>query len=153
MRIWRLCRREHAVDPLSGRGGLYAAGRWHPRGRRIVYASSTRSLAALEVLVHVDKDLIPADLVSLEIEIPEGLEIERIDGRTLPSDWRAYLAPAALQKLGVEWLDRGESAVLEVPSAVIPQESNYLLNPAHETARKIRVVRTEEFVLDPRLLG
>jgi RES domain-containing protein len=151
MRIWRLCRREHSRDPFGGRGGLYVAGRWHPRGRRVVYASSTLSLAALEILGHVDKDLVPPDLVSLEVEIPEILEIERIDPTALPADWRTYPAPPALQSLGAEWIDRGEAAVLEVPSAVIPQESNYLLNPSHAGAGRIRAVRTEEFFFDPRL--
>ncbi len=130
---------------------MYAAGRWHSRGRRIVYASSTLSLAALEILVQVDKDLVPADLVSLEIALPEDLEIERIGPKALPDDWRAYPAPPVLQRFGAEWLDRGESAVLEVPSAVIPQESNYLLDPAHPGAARIRVVLIENFSFDPRL--
>jgi RES domain-containing protein len=151
MRVFRVSRREHAGDPLGGRGGLYAAGRWHPKGRRIVYASATLSLSVLEVLVHVDKDLVPPDLVFLELDVPDELDVEHLDRKALPEDWREYPGPTALQILGVEWLDGGRSAILEVPSALIPRESNYLINPAHTDTPRIRVVAIEDFVLDARL--
>jgi RES domain-containing protein len=120
-------------------------------GRRVVYTSGTLSLAALEILVHTDEDLVPSDLVHIEIEVPDDLETERIDPPTLPRNWRAYPAPSSLQKLGANWIERGHTAVLRVPSAVIPQESNYLLNPEHPDATRFRVVTTQGFVLDPRL--
>ncbi len=151
MRVWRISRVQHAREALSGRGGLVAAGRWHARGTRIVYTSATLSLSALEVLVQADKDLLPNDLVQVEIEVPDDLIRERIQPRNLPRSWRAYPAPGRLRVLGAQWIDRNESAILEVPSAVIPQESNFLLNPAHQDARFIQVVAVEKFVFDPRL--
>ncbi len=152
MRVWRICRRAHAADPLGGRGGLHASGRWHPRGIRIVYASSTLSLAALELLVHVDRDLLPSDLVQIEFDLPDDLPMERIEGGSLPSNWRRYPAPAALQRIGAGWIEAGKTAVLRVPSAVIPDEDNFLLNPAHPAINKrITPIGRRAFVLDPRL--
>jgi RES domain-containing protein len=151
MRVFRISRAQHAREALSGRGGLLAAGRWHARGTRIVYTSATLSLAALEVLVHADKDLLPGDLVHVEIEVPDDLVLERIQPRNLPRSWRAYPAPGRLRVLGAQWIERNKSAVLQVPSAVIPQESNFLLNPARQEARFISVVAVEKFVFDPRL--
>lgn len=151
MHLWRICREEHAADPLSGRGGLFASGRWHPKGRRVVYTSGSLSLAALEILVHADNDLIPSDLVRIEIEVPDELRTERVDTDSLPPHWRTYPAPSFLQKLGADWLERRDSAILRVPSAVVPQESNFLLNPDHRDAARFGVVTTGGFVLDPRL--
>ena len=151
MRLWRICRRAHASNPLSGRGGLVAGGRWHPKGRRVVYTSETLSLAVLELLVHTDKDLLPSDLIQIKLEVPDSVPTERVDLRTLPPDWRSYPAPLVLQELGAHWIDRGASAVLRVPSAVVPVENNFLLNPEHRSARRFRIVAKERFVLDARL--
>lgn len=151
MRVWRICRRAHAADPLGGRGGLYFSGRWHPRGIRIVYTSATLSLAALELLVQVDRDLLWANLVQIEIDLPDDLPMERIEAGRLPSNWRRYPAPAALQRIGVGFIERERTAVLRVPSAVIPDEDNYLLNPAHEAIKRITPIGRRAFVLDPRL--
>lgn len=145
MRVWRICREAHAADSLSGRGGLFASGRWHTRGRRVVYASGSLALAALEILVHVDKDMLPPDLVQLEIDVPDKLKIQRIDLSALPAVWRSYPAPAALQRLGDDWLDAGSTPALQVPSAVIPEEFNLVINPAHTEARRIRVVSKKHF--------
>jgi RES domain-containing protein len=151
MRVWRICREPFGADALSGRGGLFASGRWHTRGRPIVYSSESLSLAALEILVHVEKATMPSDLVQIEMEVPEDLGILRIDLHTLPKDWRANPVPAALQRLGDGWLAAGAAAVLRVPSAVIAEESNFLLNPEHADARRITVVSTAEFSFDSRL--
>ncbi len=151
MRVWRICRRAHAADPLGGRGGLHFSGRWHTQGIRIVYTSATLSLAALELLVQVDRDLLWANLVQIEIDLPDHLRVERIEARTLPSHWRRHPAPAALQRIGASWIERGKTAILRVPSAVIPDEDNYLLNPAHPAIERITVAGRRAFILDPRL--
>ena len=151
MRVWRICRRARAADPLGGRGGLHFSGRWHPQGIRIVYTSATLSLAALELLVQVDRDLLPSDLVQFEIDLPDDLPMERIEAGRLPSNWRRYPAPAALQRIGAGFIERGRTAVLRVPSAVIPKEDNYLLNPAHPAIERTKVIGRRAFTLDPRL--
>jgi RES domain-containing protein len=95
--------------------------------------------------------LLPSDLVHVEIQVPDDTEMERIDARKLPSDWRVTPAPPSLQRIGADWIDRHASAVLVVPSAIVPQEDNYLLNPEHPAASQFRIVAMDRFVLDPRL--
>ena len=117
----------------------------------MVYAAGSLALAALELLVHVDKDMVPSDLVQIEIDVPDTLKIRALRVKHLPSDWRSYPAPATLQRLGDDWLGGQTTAVLRVPSAVIPEAFNFILNPQHPEAKKIRVVGTKRFAYDPRL--
>ncbi len=151
MRVWRICREPFGADALEGRGGIVTSGRWHTRGRPVVYASQSLALAALEVLVHVDRAIAPADLVQLEIDVPDDLEIHQIHVRGLPKDWISYPAPPRLQRMGDRWLSAGTTPVLQVPSSLIPEESNYLLNPQHVDARRFSVVAIRPFKYDPRL--
>jgi len=150
VRVWRICRKYHAKDALNGRGGLFVSGRWHAKGRRVVYTSGTLALATLEVLVHVDHDQMPQDLVQIEVNVPDHFKIKRVKENKLPNDWRSFPSPAYLQELGSKWLEVERALVLEVPSAVIPKETNYLLNPTHPDLEKITVVSIEEFQYDPR---
>lgn len=150
MQAWRLCRAPYAADPLDGRGGLYTSGRWHTRGRRVVYASGSLALAALELLVHVDRTLLPPDLVQVEIEVPDRMKMDRDAVAALPREWRAHPTPPALQQRGDAWLASASAPVLQVPSAVIPEEFNLLINPAHPDAGRIRVVSKRPFTYDRR---
>ena len=93
MRVWRICREPYAADALAGRGGLFTSGQWHNRGEPIAYTSESLALAALEILVHVDRNSMPTDLVHLEIDVPDDLDILRIDIKALPKDQRTYPAP------------------------------------------------------------
>ena len=111
------------------------------------------SLAVLEILVHIpaEEDL-PADLVTVSADLPDDdLDIEHVRIANLPADWRRTPAPPALADRGTAWLTAARTAVLVVPSAVIPAESNYILNPAHPDFRRIVVRRAERFDLDSRL--
>ncbi len=152
MRVWRLCQAAYAKRALTGEGGLHAHGRWHLKGARDVYASATLSLAALELLVRMDRALAPPDLAAIEIDVPAAIEVERLPLSKLSAGWDVYPAPAFTQLLGMKWVAAGRTAVLEVPSAVIPRESNYVLNPAHPHFRRIRTVETTPFSFDLRLL-
>jgi RES domain-containing protein len=153
VRVWRLCRAVRAKDPLGGEGGLFVSGRWHHLGTRIVYTSATLSLAALETLVHMKRAMAPPDLVAVEIEIPDFVPVERLTLSKLAGGWDAYPAPASARDMGTNWVAAKRTAILEVPSAIIPRESNYLLNPAHPHLRRIRTVGRAPFSLDPRLLA
>ena len=117
----------------------------------MVYTSGTLSLAAMELLVHVDPDLEPPDLVALSAEIPDALTVHVVSLEELPSGWRRYPAPRPLQQLGWRWAKAATTAVLSVPSAVIPSERNYLLNPLHPEFRRIRIGKPRAFRFDPRL--
>lgn len=149
MRAWRLCKKAHAA--FDGEGARMAGGRWNLRGTAVVYLSQTLSLAALELLVHADPALLPNDLVAIPADIPDTLRIESLAERDLPRDWRRYPAPEALAERGTEWVRAARSAVLSVPSALVPTERNFLLNPAHPDFRKIRSGTPERFALDARL--
>ena len=151
MRVWRLKRQAHAAD-LTGVGGLRVSGRWHHRGHAVLYTSEAPSLAVLEYLVHVDPVDLPDDLRMVEIEVPDRIAIETCDPATLTKDWHKVPGPAALQDFGSAWLAAKRTAVLRVPSAVVPMQSNFVLNPEHTSAKKFRVVTSVPFRFDPRLL-
>jgi RES domain-containing protein len=150
--IWRLCREQHAARPLDGEGARLYGGRWNFLGTSIAYTAGTLALAALEVLVHVDHDLAPHDLVSIPIEVPSELGIEEIALTQLPSYWRKTPAPEPLQALGSEWARRETSVLLRVPSAVIPEEHNYLVNPRHPDSTQLKIGEPQRFAFDSRLL-
>lgn len=149
MIVWRLARLAHAK--LDGEGARLAGGRWNTRGRAAVYASSRLSLAALELLVHTDVPLVPPDLVAFEIEIPDTVDIETAELADLPKDWRLPGHPGC-RAIGDTWLAEERTAVLRVPSAVVPEEWNYIINPGHRAAKAIEVVRRRKFAFDSRLL-
>ena len=136
---------------MDGEGHRRAGGRWNSPGIPVVYTSSTLSLAILELLVHTDPDLIPKDLHAFEIDCPGSLMPEILDAGTLPSNWRGIPNHPACRGMGDGWLERRNHAILGVPSAVVPEELNYLINPAHPEAALIRVVRSRAFSFDERL--
>ena len=144
MTVFRLCR--HDRTALDGTGGLYADGRWHRLGSRIVNAASTVSLALVEVRVH--HQMAPLGWVSLEIDVPSHL-IEHLDLAILPTGWQDDRNHT--QTAGEEWLSGRRSAMLAVPSVIVPREKNYLINPLHPAAVQIRLVESTPFPFDPRL--
>lgn len=147
--VWRLCAARHARTALSGEGARLFGGRWSDKGVPLVYASSTLALAVVEILVHVDE--VPADFVAIRVDIPEEVEIERLSSRRLPRDWRVHPAPARLQRIGTEWARGRRALALEVPSAVIPQEHNVLINPLHPHRDLLVVHKPLRFAFDRRL--
>jgi RES domain-containing protein len=147
---WRLVRPEFGHNAYNGRGARLYGGRWNSPGVPVAYASASLSLAALELLVHVPPSIVLPEYVSVSCEFPETL-IEDLEPSRLPEDWRAYPAPPELAVIGDEWATSGSSAVLRVPSAVIPFEYNYLLNPEHPDFRSIHIARPRPFALDLRL--
>ena len=149
MRLWRIATATHAA--FDGEGARRYGSRWTPKGLAVVYASATLSLAALERFVHTDPDLDPADLIGIRIDVDDGVATQSVDVDDLPIDWRHYPAPEALGRFGGNWLAASRSVVLSVPSAVIPHERNYLLNPAHADFRRLVIGRPEPFSFDPRM--
>lgn len=149
--VWRLTKARHAASALSGYGSMLRAGRWHPRGRPVVYCAASPSLALIETLVHVERaDLLRFDYVALPVALDEDL-LERMNVEDLPTDWRIWPHPASTQAFGARWFDEQQSVVLEVPSAVVPHERNYLLNPLHPRFGELEVGPPEPFPVDARL--
>lgn len=149
MRVWRLARRSYSA--LDGQGANRAGGRWNSPGLPAVYTASRLSLAALELLVHVDPDTVPADMTAFEIDIPDILEIESLSSDALPANWRTQPNHPACRAAGDRWLRSLKAPILAVPSAIIPAEVNYLINPRHPDARSIHIVDFGPFSFDPRL--
>jgi RES domain-containing protein len=146
--LWRIYHQVHGPG-LDGQGGTVANGRWHKRGHPVTYFSDSPSLAVLEKLIHLDPDLLPGDLVLGAFESQsEPLRIEAF--RSLPADWAGD--EIWTQNTGSAWLKGKNSALLSVPSIVVPEQRNVVLNPLHPEARSIKLVRTRSFQLDPRLL-
>jgi RES domain-containing protein len=150
--VWRLCQTAHQSTAFRGDGARRYGGRWNRKGQAAVYTAATQSLAALEVLVHVDTDLVVNDSVVFAVDIPDDVAIERMLLTELPPDWREEYPPLACQTLGGVWLEQGRSVVLAVPSAIIPAETNYLLNPEHSDFDRLIIQPPTPFKFDPRLL-
>jgi len=137
---------------LAGDGASRAPGRWHTRGRRVVYCAQNPAAALLEILVHFEIDIqdLPLRYRLLKIEAPDDVRIERVTVDQLPADWPARIELTSA--LGDGWLSKGSAALLSVPSAIVPETFNVLLNPAHQDAKRIVIVQTGEHAIDPRLL-
>lgn len=152
MIAWRITRQ--AYQTLDGEGARLNGGRWSSAGRTVIYTSQSLSLAALEYLVHVDPLLAPSDLVAMEIEVPNdaGLGASAEADRFPLGDWRRYPAPEWQAELGDEWLADGTFLWLAVPSAIVPEEHNVLIDPWHARMHDVRVVSTRPFAFDKRLL-
>jgi RES domain-containing protein len=148
---WRIVKARHAAGAFDGEGARIEGGRWNSPGTAVVYTSQSAALAALELLVHLGRGAILAAYVLITCSFDDAL-VTRLDRKRLPKTWRSYPAPPELQLIGDEWVRSGASAVLEVPSAVIDTESNYLLNPRHRDFRAVRVAPAQPFELDLRLL-
>ncbi len=148
--VWRLLTTRFAALALSGEGARRFGGRWNRKGMPMVYTAGSQSLAMLEMLVQ-DQPL-RASYVMIAATLPSHLKIERMTPEQLPADWRDLVAREQLQAIGSEWVNRSSSAVLAVPSVVIPAETNYLLNPLHPSFDTIKLAAPQEFLTDLRLL-
>lgn len=154
MKVWRICRLRHVETAFSGEGARRGSGRWNSVGTPMAYASTSLSLAVVEVFVHLKKDQEPEDLVAIAAEVPmDEAEVEQeklLMLMRLPPDWR-HTENRELQRMGDEWIRLQQSLAMMVPSAVIDGEWNVLLNPMHRDAGKIDVVSVKPFRFDSRM--
>jgi RES domain-containing protein len=148
--VWRIVKEKYADSAFTGEGAARVGGRWNSRGRWLVYTSGSLSLAALELLVHLNPP-VSFRWVAIPCEFDDRIA-EILPAEDLPRQWRRYPAPPATRSFGDQWLDRARSAVLAVPSAIIPREWNYLVNPAHPDIKRITIGTPEPFAFDPRLI-
>lgn len=148
MVLWRISNH----PSLAGEGALRTSGRWHTRGKRVVYCAQNPAAALLEILVHFEIEIrdLPARYRLLKIEVPDDVRIERVTFGELPGDWSERTD--VTRAIGDTWLARGSTALLSVPSAIVPETFNVLLNPAQQDADRIVIAQTTEHALDLRLL-
>ena len=147
---WRIVKEKHAATAFSGEGAAKTGGRWNSRGVAVVYTSGTKSLAALENLVHLNPPVL-FKYVAIHIEFEDTL-VEKVALKTLANDWQAEPPPPSTKQLGDAWVREARSAILALPSVIVSSELNFLLNPAHTDFRKITIGKPERFAFDPRLL-
>jgi RES domain-containing protein len=149
--VWRLVRDKYATDPMSGEGARANGGRWNDVGIPLIYTSEHRSLAALEVLVHLSGTRASGIYKMLSYELDEKL-IEHLPAKDLPPDWQQEPPPGSTVSWGSRWAREKRSVALAVPSAVLPEEKNIILNPDHPDAARVKPGKTVNFTFDPRLL-
>jgi RES domain-containing protein len=149
LHAWRIVKGKHAATAFDGEGARLHGGRWNSIGIRVVYVSGSKSLAALETLVHLEMPVISC-FVAIPVEFQSNL-IETLSPNRLPTDWNTEPASPAAQHIGDSWVKSCRSAILAVPS-ILTGETNYLLNPAHPNFKKIRTGKPQPFTFDPRLL-
>ena len=152
MNIWRVTRADWEATALSGRGSELFSGRWHERGTPVVYTSESLSLAVLETIAHLDLVLSNRLYVGICADLPDDV-VERLAAGTLQARW--FDRPTSTRRIGDAWISSASTVALEVPS-VLPAANvggkNYLLNPRHPDFDRVRVVASERFYLDQRLL-
>jgi len=148
--VWRIARRQHALDRL-GIGARDAGGRWNRPGTPVIYAGRTIAIAALEKLVHL-ADIVPSDLVLVRIDLPPNGSAEEVTAANLPRGWDAVPAAPASIEFGTRWAHEHRSLVLYVPSALVHEETNAVLNPRHPEFSAVTMTIERRFGYDGRLL-
>jgi RES domain-containing protein len=148
--VYRILRRRYSKKPLDGEGSYLFGGRWSSVGTRLAYTAEHLSLARLEYFVHIDPDDPPKDLVLVRAEVPESVSRHSISPARIPEGWRQTPGPPELVEIGDRFVCDGRAAILIVPSALAPSDSNWLINPLHPDSSKIRAHPAEPFEYDQR---
>lgn len=148
---WRIVQAHVADRAFTGEGARRYGGRWNSKGVAVVYASSSISLAILEVLVHIPNYDVLEEYVCFPVEFNRDF-VMTLDPDDLPRNWSRDPSPQAVRQVGDFWAESRESVILEVPSTIVPTEKNYLINPAHPDFRKLKLGRPTKFEFDPRLI-
>ena len=148
MILYRIVKCNYA--DLSGTGARLYGGRWNSEGRSMVYLTSSRSLGVLEALAHLSPTNLPDDYCIMTIEAPDNFT--EINIEELPENWQGFPEPNSLKKIGNDFLSANKFLFLKVPSAIMPDEFNYLMNPLHPKASAVKIQRIKPFHFDPRLV-
>ena len=149
MIVYRIGKTRYARD-LMGEGARLNGGRWNHVMTACLYTAESRSLAVLEYTVNVNIDEIPRALSLTTLEIPDP-SIEIYSEAQLPGDWKAAPAPTSTRDFGTQWLKAAKSLVMKIPSAVIPEEWNMIINPLHPGIKDCKIIDVRDFVYDVRI--
>lgn len=153
MKVYRIERKKYLKNTLKGIGAALTEGyRWNSLNTYLVYTAESRALATLEVSVHLDlSEDLPNDRFYVEIDIPTDIQIQEIDNDDLPENWNSRPPILETQFIGDDFVTDGKAAILKVPSCIVPQEYNYLINPNHPDASRITVISETAMKFDPRI--
>ena len=148
---YRISKTKHAANLFDGEGAFRFGGRWNTRGTRIIYTAGSLSLAILEMLVHLEDETLLSSYSYAAAQFDSELITAVEDFSRLPKNWNASPSPAAVQKIGDEWARSKNAAVLRVPTALVPGEFNYLIDPGHDDFKRITTGEPIRLEFDPRL--
>lgn len=148
---WRIVKRRHLDGAFTGEGARLYGGRWNSPGIAVVYTAQSLSLAALELLVHLESADLLRHYVAVEVGWPEEF-METVERGGLPENWNVDPPPVELRRTGDHWAAERRTVVLALPSAVVPVERIYLLNPAHPDFAKVHMGEAAPFRFDRRLV-
>jgi RES domain-containing protein len=149
-RVWRIVKEKYAGSAFDGEGARRAGGRFNSPGSPVIYTSESLALAQLEILVNLPTDRLLADYVAFRADLPED-RVATLGREGLPESWREAPAPRSVRRVGDRWLESGRSLALRVPSAVVPAESNVLINPRHPAFEEVEIHGPVDPEIDERL--
>ena len=148
---WRLVKARHADSAFSGEGARLYGGRWGSVGTALVYTAQSLALAELEILVNLPTEKLLETYVAFRLGFDEAF-VETLPLEELPAAWRRDPAPQSVKNIGDRWTREARSLALKVPSAVVPSESNYLINPNHPDFERLEITGPMDPLIDPRLM-
>ena len=149
--IFRIAKKEYVSDK-TGQGSFLYGGRWNPKGYRVIYTSESRSLALCELLANIGTTTQKPSLYLVEICVPKGVSISEVSKKELTPDWKKPFSSNCVT-IGLYWLTTAETCILKVPSAVVEEEYNYVLNPLHPDFKKLAFHKQEKHSIDTRFFG
>lgn len=150
MELFRIAKCQYIRD-LSGTGARIYGGRWNSKGNPVLYTAGSRALAALEILVHIPQKNMTKDFCILSLELPKEINVKKIPKKGLPEGWDKIPIQEACQSIGDQWLKKAKYTIFQIPSVVIAEEYNYLINPLHPEASKIEIKQVTPFIFDERI--
>ena len=148
---WRITQAVHTGSAFTGVGAWLEGGRWNRKGIHMIYTAGSIALAALEIVVHLPETAILYNqYVRIPVQFDSGQVIE-LPMSDLPENWNDHPPSESAQEIGTSWVVAKNSLVLKVPSSVIPEEYNFLINPLHHDASQLKIGKAEPFTFDPRI--
>jgi RES domain-containing protein len=147
---WRTTRKKYVREAFSGDGAKQFGGRWNPPGTPMVYTAQSLSLAILELIVHLEDDGDITSYAAIPVTFPRAL-VQILPESRWPDKWFSLPIAEPSQQVGKEWVDAMSSVVLQVPSSVVPRESNFLINPLHPKFSKLKIGSPQSLHIDQRL--
>lgn len=152
MIVYRLSKGKYHLD-LSGKGAELYGGRWNSKGVAMLYTSQSRALAFAEVAIHIPVGIVPKDYFLIAISVPDTADIFKLDDTAMPPDWRSNPHSNSTQKIGDQFIVDTKHLVLQVPSAIVPGDFNFLINPTHSQFKEVVVDKVEPFEFDSRFVA
>ena len=152
MIVYRLSKGKYRLD-LSGKGAELYGGRWNSKGVAMLYTSQSRALAFAEIAIHIPVGIVPKDYFLISVSVPDTAAILKLADTGMPPDWRSNPHSNSTQKIGDRFILESTYLILAVPSAVVPGDFNFLINPAHPQMKEVTIAHVEPFEFDSRFVA